>query len=62
LGSNSARGIDRRRLIGWGGVATAGVVAGVPLLGAGIGHAGQAPTGPDHIPPDTRPGDGGGGG
>ncbi|NUW46063.1 serine hydrolase domain-containing protein [Nonomuraea rhodomycinica] len=54
--------INRRRLLGWGGVAAAGVVAaGAPLVDARPGHAmaaGQhrpAPTG-HGIPPDTRPG------
>jgi len=54
------RGIDRRRLVKWGGLAA----AGAPLVGAGIGHAGSTPagstpagsTGRDRIPPDTRPG------
>ncbi|MEV7239149.1 serine hydrolase domain-containing protein [Streptomyces sp. NPDC051020] len=62
MDSDSVRGIDRRRLLGWGGLAAAGVVAaGAPLVGARPGHAvaaGQhrlAPTDPD-IPPDTRPG------
>jgi CubicO group peptidase (beta-lactamase class C family) len=57
--SDSVRGIGRRRLLRWGGVATAGIAAGVPLVSAGIGHAGTAPTGPsgyDRIPPDTLPG------
>ncbi|WP_431893513.1 serine hydrolase domain-containing protein [Micromonospora haikouensis] len=52
---DTARGIDRRRLITWGGVAAAGVVAaGGPLVGAGTGHADPART--DRIPPETRPG------
>ncbi|MGI5493925.1 serine hydrolase domain-containing protein [Microtetraspora malaysiensis] len=64
MDSDSVRGIDRRRLLGWGGLglAAAGVVAaGAPLVGTRPGHAvaaGQhrpAPTGPG-IPPDTRPG------
>jgi CubicO group peptidase (beta-lactamase class C family) len=58
MDSDSVRGIDRRRLLGWGGLAAAGVVAaGAPLLGARPGHAvaGSAPTDPG-IPPDTRPG------
>lgn len=54
MDSGSARGIDRRRLLGWGGVAAAGVVAG-PLAGAGPGHAEPAPADAD-IPPATRPG------
>jgi len=60
MDSDSVRGIGRRRLIGWGGVAAAGAVAaGVPLLSAGIGHADSTPTdssGDDRIPPDTLPG------
>jgi len=52
---DSSRGIDRRRLVKWGGAAAAGVVAaGGPLIGAGTGHA--ASSGRDRIPPDTRPG------
>ncbi|MBB2948552.1 CubicO group peptidase (beta-lactamase class C family) [Actinoplanes lutulentus] len=53
----SARGLDRRRLIGWGGVAAAGAVA--PLVSPGIGQAGPASPGPsarERIPPDARPG------
>lgn len=45
-----ARGIDRRRLMTWGGLAAAGV-AGGPLISAGAASAG-----PDRIPPETRPG------
>jgi CubicO group peptidase (beta-lactamase class C family) len=60
MDSDSVRGIDRRRLLGWGGLAAAGVVAaGAPLVGARPGHADPAPTEPsghDRIPPDTRPG------
>ena len=60
MGSDSVRGIDRRRLIKWGGVAAAGVVAaGVPMVSAGIGHATSSSpdrSGHDQIPPDTRPG------
>ncbi|MFE9658978.1 serine hydrolase [Streptomyces sp. NPDC005955] len=50
---------DRRRLFRWGGLAAAGVAAGVPLVGAGTGHAHAAPTAPsenDRIPQDTLPG------
>ncbi|MBE1531329.1 hypothetical protein [Actinomadura algeriensis] len=54
MDSDSVRGIDRRRLLGWGGLAAAGAVAaGAPLSGAHPAHA--APTGSD-IPPDARPG------
>jgi CubicO group peptidase (beta-lactamase class C family) len=60
MDSDAARGIDRRRLVKWGGVAAAGVVAvGVPVVSAGIGHADSAPTdpsGPHRIPRDTLPG------
>ncbi|BCL12471.1 serine hydrolase domain-containing protein [Micromonospora sagamiensis] len=53
--SDSTRGVDRRRLFKWGGLAGAGVVAaGVPLVNAGIGNA--APARHDRIPPDTLPG------
>jgi CubicO group peptidase (beta-lactamase class C family) len=55
--SDSVRGIGRRRLIRWGGVAAAGVAAGVPLVSAGISHAGSTPTGSSgQIPPATLPG------
>jgi CubicO group peptidase (beta-lactamase class C family) len=57
--SDSVRGIGRRRLLGWGGLAAAGVVAGVPLVGAPLGYAAPAPTAPsgdDPIPPGTLPG------
>lgn len=59
MDSDSVRGVDRRRLLGWGGLAAAGVVAGAPLVGAQPGHAAPVPTEPsgyDRIPPDTRPG------
>ncbi|MBY8847516.1 beta-lactamase family protein [Saccharothrix sp. MB29] len=66
MDSESARGVDRRRLLGWGGLAAAGVAAGAPLLAAGPGHAAPERSGPersgpersghDRIPPDTRPG------
>ena len=54
MDSDSVRGVDRRRLLGWGGIAAGGVVAGASLVGAQPGHADQAPT--DPIPPDTQPG------
>jgi CubicO group peptidase (beta-lactamase class C family) len=55
MDSDAVRGIDRRRLLGWGGLAVAGVVgAGVPLVSAGIGHADSA--GHGRIPRDTLPG------
>ena len=60
MDSNPVRGIDRRRLFGWGVVmaVAAGVVAAcVPLVSAGIDHADQAPTGrPDRIPRGAVPG------
>ncbi|MFC5183512.1 serine hydrolase domain-containing protein [Actinomadura harenae] len=63
MGSDSVRGTNRRRLLGWGGLAAAAgaVAVGAPLLGSRSGQAvaagqrGPAPSGPD-IPPDTRPG------
>ncbi|MFF0520289.1 serine hydrolase domain-containing protein [Actinomadura nitritigenes] len=63
MDSDSVRGVDRRRLLGWGGgLAAAGVVtAGASLVGSPSEHAvaaGQrlpASTGPG-IPPATRPG------
>jgi hypothetical protein len=57
MDSDSVRGIDRRRLLGWGGLAGAGVVAaGVSLAADQPGHADTATSEPDRIPPDTRPG------
>lgn len=60
MNSDSARGVDRRRLVTWGGAAAAGVVAAGGLLaGARISHADSAPTdsaGHGRIPPETRPG------
>lgn len=57
MDSDSVRGIDRRRLLGWGGLAGAGVVAaGVSLAADQLGHAETATSEPDRIPPDTRPG------
>ncbi|HEY0697975.1 MAG TPA: serine hydrolase domain-containing protein [Micromonospora sp.] len=64
---DSVRGVDRRRLVRWGGLAAASVAAGAPLVGAEPGRAAPAPTAPDapfapepsghdRIPPDTRPG------
>ncbi|MGX7826400.1 serine hydrolase domain-containing protein [Actinokineospora sp. 24-640] len=55
MNSDSAGGIDRRRLLGWGGL-TAGVAAGAPLVGAGLAHAAPESSGRGRIPPDTRPG------
>jgi len=62
MDSDSVRGIDRRRLVRRAGLAAAaGVAFGVPLVSAGLAHAGATPelpdsSGPDQIPPDTRPG------
>ncbi|MBO0869319.1 MAG: serine hydrolase, partial [Micromonosporaceae bacterium] len=53
---DSVRGVDRRRLVKWGGLAAAGVVGAVPLAGAGISHAGTTLNPPDQIPPDALPG------
>ncbi|WP_131737039.1 serine hydrolase domain-containing protein [Actinomadura roseirufa] len=52
----SVRGVDRRRLLGWGGLAAAAGVAaaGAQMVGARPGHTESAPT--DPIPPDTQPG------
>jgi CubicO group peptidase (beta-lactamase class C family) len=60
MDSDSVRGIGRRRLLGWGGLA-AGVVAGVSLAGVRTGLAASAATGPgpsgdDRLPPGTLPG------
>jgi CubicO group peptidase (beta-lactamase class C family) len=60
MDSASGDGIDRRRLVKWGGLAAAGVVAaGAPLVSAGPAHAdppSAGSSGHDRIPPDTRPG------
>ena len=59
MGSDSVRGIGRRRLIRWGGVAAAGAAIGVPLVNAGLARAGTTPAGAsghDRIPPATLPG------
>ncbi|WP_449060857.1 serine hydrolase domain-containing protein [Planomonospora algeriensis] len=54
MSSDAARDIGRRRLVKWGGLATAGAVAAVPLVGAGIGRADSS--GRDRIPLGARPG------
>ncbi len=55
--SDSVRGVDRRRLLGWGGLGAVGVVAGASAAGAQPGYAEQARrAGTDPVPPDTRPG------
>jgi CubicO group peptidase (beta-lactamase class C family) len=56
MDSDSVRGIDRRRLVKWGGLAVVGAVAAVPLVSTGISHAGTTPAAPAQIPPDTLPG------
>jgi len=62
MDSDSIRGINRRRLLGWGGLTAAGVVAaGAPLVGARAAHAASAsagpePSGDDRVPPGTLPG------
>jgi CubicO group peptidase (beta-lactamase class C family) len=67
MGSDSGRDIERRRLLGWGGLAVAGVVGGAPLVGTERARAAPAATDPDalaasessgrdRIPSDTRPG------
>ncbi|MFB9834334.1 serine hydrolase domain-containing protein [Actinoallomurus acaciae] len=56
MDSDSVRRVDRRRLLGWGGLAAAGVVAGVSPVGARSGLADQAAAGDDRVPPDTLPG------
>ncbi|WP_252436991.1 serine hydrolase domain-containing protein [Pseudonocardia humida] len=54
--------MNRRRLLGWSGLAAGAVAVGVPLVGAGIGNAAPtgsgapAPPGDDAVPPDTLPG------
>ena len=54
MDSDSVPGINRRRLLGWGGLAVAGVVAaGTQLVSAQPGHADPAAT---SIPPDCLPG------
>ena len=55
--SDSVRGVDRRRLLGWGGLGAAGVVAGASLAGAQPGYAEEGRrAGADPVPADTRPG------
>lgn len=69
MDSDSVRGIDRRRLLGWGGLAAAGVVTGAQLLSAPLANADPAPTDLGtrqanadlaatdlDVPPDCRPG------
>ncbi|MEU7583534.1 serine hydrolase domain-containing protein [Streptomyces sp. NPDC041068] len=57
MNSDSVRGVERRRLLGWGGLAVAGVAAaGVQLVDSRPAHAAPGPTDSHAIPPDTRPG------
>ncbi|RSN71823.1 serine hydrolase domain-containing protein [Actinomadura sp. WAC 06369] len=58
MGSESVRGVNRRRLLGWGGLTAAGVVAaGAPLMGSRSERAVAAGRRrPVDIPPATRPG------
>ncbi|WP_433332278.1 serine hydrolase domain-containing protein [Spirillospora sp. CA-294931] len=57
MGSDSVNGVNRRRLLGWGGLAAAGAVAaGAPLLGGRPDRSAVAAANSDAIPPDTRPG------
>lgn len=54
--SSDSGGVDRRRLLGWGGLAATRRGGGGASLGAARpGHADPVPAGGD-IPPDTRPG------
>ncbi|MFI5960491.1 serine hydrolase domain-containing protein [Cryptosporangium sp. NPDC051539] len=53
--SNGVRGVDRRRVLAWGGAAA----VGVPLASMGLSRADAVSTGlpgADRIPPDARPG------
>ncbi|MGW4379318.1 serine hydrolase domain-containing protein [Kitasatospora sp. NPDC004531] len=53
---DSVGGVDRRQLLGWGGLAALGVLAaGAPAAGARPGDVDPAPT-DSEIPPATRPG------
>ncbi|MFJ2891932.1 serine hydrolase domain-containing protein [Streptomyces sp. NPDC087305] len=55
--SDFVRGVDRRRLLGWGGLGAAGVVAGASLAGAQPGYAEEGRrAGVDPVPADARPG------
>ncbi|MDI6102380.1 serine hydrolase domain-containing protein [Actinoplanes sp. NEAU-A12] len=56
MDSDFARGIDRRRLVTWGGLAAAGAVAANPLANSGASDAGATLAAPDRFPPDTLPG------
>ncbi|MER0242784.1 serine hydrolase domain-containing protein [Streptomyces sp. HSW2009] len=57
MGSDSVRGVDRRRLLGWSGLTAAGVAAGgAQFAGATPSRAAQRKTDTVEIPPATRPG------
>ncbi|MGW6244323.1 serine hydrolase domain-containing protein [Streptomyces roseolus] len=57
MDSDPVRGVDRRRLLGWGGLTAAGAAAAAAQLAdARPGHAAPAPTYPHAVPPDARPG------
>jgi CubicO group peptidase (beta-lactamase class C family) len=65
MDSNSADGINRRQLLGRGGLAAAGAVVAGPLMGAGLGSAAARPVRDrlaakphkgDRVPPAARPG------
>jgi CubicO group peptidase (beta-lactamase class C family) len=69
MDSDSVRVVNRRRLLGWGGLVAAGAVAaGASLVGAQAGRAasapgraasapaGPGPSGDDRVPPGTLPG------
>ncbi|MEI5102701.1 serine hydrolase domain-containing protein [Streptomyces sp. PmtG] len=57
MNADSLRGVNRRRLLGWSGLAAAGTVAaGAMPAAARAGRAEAARTDRDAIPPDTRPG------
>ncbi|MFE1272023.1 serine hydrolase domain-containing protein [Streptomyces sp. NPDC058758] len=56
MGTDSAGGIDRRRLLGWGGLGAAGMAAaGASPAGARAARAAAPPT-RSGLPPGTRPG------
>ncbi|QKW07777.1 beta-lactamase family protein [Streptomyces sp. NA04227] len=57
MDSESVRGVDRRRLLGWSGLAAVGVAAGgVQLVNARRGSAAATPDRSGEVPPDALPG------
>ncbi|MFK4066308.1 serine hydrolase domain-containing protein [Streptomyces sp. NPDC029674] len=57
MGSDSVHGVDRRRLLGWGGMSAVGVVAaGARPVSARTGRAARPAVDSAAAPPDTRPG------